>query len=241
VNSKGRSPIETIRPIFEKLAGQNEPITITRLIKGMCFTQEVEIVSVSHDFAVFQTSDIRLYASSEGHFILHSPLFSAPVTAHQVDSHISGCVFVLSDFTYLPNAYTERSQDRVQPKMPTYISVACGQKTISVDLVDLNASGIGVFAKKNLSKWANLGLFTSVNLEIHLRPGFEWDDLQGTIINFAPANHLLMKIGIQLHPNVSQSRLLESYMVQRKQEILEEIDRVFCQAMEPRKVEDQFF
>jgi hypothetical protein len=235
------APNDAIRSIIGRLARENIPVTITRHIKGLCFKQKVKIVSMCHDLVAFRAVDIRLFASGEGHVFLHSPQFPSPVRASQIDCDIRGSVFILSGFEYLDTPFIDRCQDRVLAPMPAYISITSNKRQIIADLVDINPCGIGVFVKKSYARMANLVPDACVSLDFRLPAKFAWKDLKGTIIYFTRASPLLAKVGIRLQPNPTQSCMLEGYLAYRRKEILEEIDRVFFRAMEPRKVEDLYF
>lgn len=228
--------------IIARLANQEVPLKLTRFYQGLLLSQEVRILSVFQDSAVLQAGDITLLSPSEEcYFQLHHPLLDRPVRARLHHCSFDNCTFVLSDFTYLSRGWEERSLDRVQPKIPTPVSLRCESLHIRANCIDINGKGIGVLAPKSLHLTAQIVPGKSILVDFPFSPTYRGKKIKGTVIYLSPVGHLLFRIGIQLCPDPRQGLLLESYVAQRKEEIIGELGRAFLRALEPRRVEDLYF
>jgi hypothetical protein len=232
---------DDVLAVLGLLAKQKTSLRLTKPFRGITLTQEVKILDVNQERAVFQVSDIKIFAALEGQVHLHSQVFSRPVTARLRDLSIGEGRFVLSDFAYIHGDWKERLHERVRPKNPTYISLQCKRKSLRVSLETISVNGMGVLACKVIVRDMKVQPPSNVRLDFKLPPDYNWIDLKGKIVRSHEIGRTLASAGIQLHPNAKQARSLETYIDQRKKEIVEELDQAYFAASQPRGVEWQYF
>ncbi len=227
---------------IERLAQQGSAFTLTRFYRGLLLSQEVRILTVLQNSATFRTYNVtRLAPSEEGCFQLHHPVLDRPVRACLRHCSFDNNTFVLSDFAYLSRKWKERSHDRVQPQIPTIISLRCELLRIHAICSDISVKGMGVLAQRSPRLAAQLVVGKGILIDSPFFLEYRGKRLKGTVVSLSPVGPLLVRIGIQVDPDSNQALRLERYVAQRKEEIMGELGRAYLRALEPRRVEDLFF
>jgi hypothetical protein len=239
--SAGQNPAAHILSTLADLAAKETQLSLTRLIKGIRFNHDVNIVAIYPDYAVMQTSDIKIYTTIEGNCHLHNQQFAKPVSACLIGRNLPRFLLVLANFSYLPNDWIDRYHDRVQPKVSTRIQLQAGRREIGATLVDVDMHGMGIFLRKSYMADSGITPGARVIIDLQLPPKYQWKKLAGIIVNIEPVGAHLTRAGIHLEPNPGQFKALERYLNYRKIEILDELNETYCRALEPRRVEDLFF
>jgi len=227
--------------VIQSLSRQNNVLRLTRSFKGLLISQDVYIVGIEPGGATFQASDSRLCATQEGYVNLHSRLFPRPVVAHMTEPNVGQGTFVLTDFAYIENQWTERRYERVHPKKPAHATLRWRRKAIRASMEDLSLNGMGLLAYKLLEKGAHFQPGSHVLLDLQLPPDYDWSALRGTVIYLNPVKCSLVRIGLRLHLNSREAYSLEKYIAGRKDEIIEELERAYFEARKPLGVERQYF
>ena len=228
--------------VLERLASQDIPLTLTRFFEGLLLKQDVHLMSVNQDTAVFQADDLKIIAAPGGRKIqLHHWAFARPIRARLHKLAIDACSFVLCDLAWGQTGWKERSRDRVQPKRPIYCTMSGEFGEVKAAIMDVDACGIGVLAKCKTGDETGLVEGARVQLDFAVPPKWKWQRLPGKVVNQAPVNLSLNRVGIQLQPKPGQARFLEQYTTRRKEEILGALEQAYLLMQEPRRVEDLYF
>jgi hypothetical protein len=227
--------------LIQSLSRQNTTLRLTRSFKGLLISQDVYIVGTDPGGATFQASDSRLCATQEGSVNLHSRLFPRPVVARMTEPNVDQGTFLLTDFAYIENQWTERRYERVHPKKPAHATMRWRRKAIRASVEDLSVNGIGLLAYKLLEKGTQFQSGSHVLLDLPLPPDYEWTALRGTVIYVDPVKCSLVRIGLRLHLSSNEASSLEKYVAGRKSEILEELELAYFEARKPRGVERLYF
>jgi len=232
---------DNVLNIIQSLSRQNTVLRLTRSFKGLLISQDVYIVGIEPGSATFQASDSRLCATQEGYVNLHSGSFPKPVVAHMTEPNVGQGTFVLTDFAYIENQWTERRFERVHPRKPAHVTLRWRRKAIRASMEDLSVNGMGLLAYKLLEKGTQFQPGSHVLLDLQLRPDYEWSALRGTVIYVDPVKCDLVRIGLRLHLNSREASSLEKYVAVRKNEIIEELELAYFEARKPRGVEGLYF
>jgi len=229
---------------LERLTNQSPPITLTTTFDGLLLKQDIQVLSVSQDTAQFQAGDLKIIAASGGGNIhLHHGDFSWPVRARLHTCDLPTSTFTLSDLSWAHTGWQERSQERVQPKTPTYVTVRSPAWTLAGAVLDVDAAGLGVLVKScgppgsGLRPGSRIQLDLAIQFPLH-PPGRPF---RGTLVHSEPIRAAFIRVGIRFQRNPQQVRFFKAYTSQRKKEILEEIDRAYFKSLGPRRVEDLYF
>jgi hypothetical protein len=226
---------------MESLLEQNQTLKLTRPFKGMLFTQELSFVSLEMDRALFNISRGRLVANPGDRIFLRSPsgteVYSARIL--ELDNYLGQ--LVLAEFKSLGRSWAARSHERVQPHQPTRVTLRCQHCFLPTFLENLSLAGVGLLAYKPVERGLEprIGQVVKVDFELPVARGRL--SLPGKLVNVSYPATCLAYIGVQIYPNVQQSRVMERYITNRKGEIIDEIDRVIKASFSPPSIQDMYF
>ena len=222
------------------MADQQTPLTLTRSYRGMLLDQEVRILAVYPSYAIFEACDIKAFVDVSGLIHLHSPLLERPIRARLVGRDLGQCRLMLSDFVFAPGEWRNRSEVRVQPRDPIYLTLHSGHQAVLASLHDIQASGIGVLASQVNIEMAGLKPRSPLHSSFQVG-GLVLRRLEGSVEYIKSVSTTVARIGIHLRPRKEQLHSLQRYIDRRQAEILQELDRTYFHSMGPRRVEELYF
>jgi hypothetical protein len=232
-------PIGTLSEAFTP--GQNlVNLKLTKTINGMELDQCVYILDICSDRVVAQATNLKMCASLEGTVYLHSPAFIMPVAAHLEAIDVRQGIFVLSHIAYLKDVWKFRSNERVHPKKPTYVSILIKRKYFRAYLASISRNGARLYVNKVIQT-TNVQPGSKILLDFELSPDCRWQSLRGTVVYIREMDKVSEKLGIQLFPIARETHSLERYIADRKREILEELQQAYIKACEPQGAERLYF
>lgn len=234
-------PIYDVMPIVELVAGEHQPIILTRTYKGITLHQDIRVLEVMPDRVVCQATDLRKCAGLKGTILLHGQRFIRPVMARLTDFSLSNGTFHLSNLAYVDSDWKERSHERVQPKNPTYLNVRCHHKIFRAYLENISLIGVGLLAEKRLDEEMHVRPCTNLLLDFQLEPRLEWSALKGRVVSKKSLGNQLTRLGIQIYPNVRESKLLWGYIARREEEIMRELNQAYLDAFKLPGPERAYF
>jgi hypothetical protein len=235
------SPMDDLLSLLHSLSLGNTVMRLTRSFRGLLISQDVYLVSVGSGGATFQASDSRLCATPEGLVNLHSRLFPRPLVARMTEADVRQGTFVLSDIAYIGSQWIERRSERVTPKGPAHVTMLWRRKAIRASLEDLSVKGMGLLAYKLLERGTHLQPGSHVLLDFELPNDYGWTAMRGIVVYVNQCSSSLVRIGLRLQPNDRDARSLESYVAQRKLEIVDELEQAYFKARGPVGVERLYF
>jgi hypothetical protein len=229
------------RAMLGMMARQNQPVQLSHPFRGMLLTQEVGLVSLGANDATFQARRSKLCAALGGRVFLHSKELNETIAARVLDLNVQMGRLSLGEFELTGRPWTERVDERVQPRQPVRVALRCEQHTLPTFLENISANGVGLLIYKPQASGLELEKGQPVKLEFDL-PGVRARlALSGRVANMIyPASHLAL-VGVQTFPSVEQARMVDRFIRSRLAEILDELDRVFAEALEPRSVKELYF
>jgi hypothetical protein len=227
--------------ILKTLQQQSTAIKMIQQFRGILLDQEVSILDVCPDSAVFQATNLKMCAVLEGLAYLRNRKFPRPLAGRVVDMSVRRGMIILSEFAFAETEWKERRQERVCQKNPTYVSLRCKRRVFRVPLENISVNGMGVLAYKIFERGATLEPGSMVRLDFRLSSGYNWADIRGKIIHLQSIDNSMARIGIRLYPNEKEARSLARYVALRKREIMEEMNRAYMKRIEPRTVDCLFF
>ena len=85
-----------VLPVLERLASLDIPLTLTRFFNGSLLKQDVHLMSVNQDTAVFRAEDLKIIAAPGGRKIqLHHWAFARPIRGRLHKLAFDACMFIL--------------------------------------------------------------------------------------------------------------------------------------------------
>jgi hypothetical protein len=239
--SKISSSFSEINTVINSLASQNPWLKLTKPYRGIILSEDVKIITVNEQRAVFQVFDSKICAALKGCVHLHSPSLPRTVRARIKDNCISKGMFALSDFAYLDSDWQNRLHERVQPKQPTYGFLKYEDFHFRAPMQNISVNGVGVLVSKTADNETELQPDSVIKLDFRVTPEYGWAALKGRIVYLIEVTKSLLRLGIHLQPDVQQGLKLEKYIINRKKEIMEELDQAFLAGITPMGAECQYF
>ncbi len=227
--------------LLQDLARQNVPLRMSRTFRGMLFTQDLALVSMGLDRALFKGARSRLAAGLGDRIYLHSPGLGEVLTARVLEMDVQLGRFMLGEFILTGRPWRERSQDRVQPRRPIRVILRCNEHSMSASLENISLIGVGLLAYKTAERGLEPreGCQVSVDFELPVMRGRI--SLPGRLVNVIYPGARLACLGVHTFPDMDQARVLERYVTHRKAEIVDELDSALNAAFEPRSVKELYF
>ena len=235
------SVTDDVLSVIRHLGQQNANLELTKSFKGMLVHQDVSILEVSSDGATFRPTNIEMYAALEHEVYLHSQLLPKPVIARLKSINLNKDMFVLSGFAYTDIEWKNRQHERVQPKHPTYVNLRWKGKLFRPYMENISIGGMGILAFKVFETGMRIQPGSKVQLDFQLSPDCNFTALKGAVIYVNTTGSFSVKIGIRLFPKAQETRLLEKYVTQRQQEIIEELNQAYWELSRPGGVEQLYF
>jgi hypothetical protein len=227
--------------ILRTLQQKSTAIKMFQQFRGILLDQEVSILDVCPDGAIFQATNLKMCAVLDGLTYLQNREFPKPLAGRVVDLSVRKGIVILSEFAFTKAEWRERKQERVCQRNPTYISLRCKRRAFRLPLENISVNGMGVLAYKIFERGATIKPGSMVRLDFQLSSGYNWADIKGKIIYLQSIDNSMARIGIRLYPNEKEARSLARYVALRKREIMEEMDHAYMKRIEPRSVDRLFF
>ena len=80
-----------------------------------------------------------------------------------------------------------------------------------------------------------------VSLNFFLGKDCQFTHMKGMLVYRQKVGQQLIKFGLHLYPDKVQKFVLQKFIIERRDEILDELDQVAIQTREPRRIENLFF
>lgn len=237
MSTENKSGLEVIQPF----ANGSTFFSIIATFKGIPVSQKIKLLSIEQDVAVFQSTDIKVFAPAVDTVSIQCDAVSGFINARLQEFNTHSRKFILTDFRFYPSPRVERSMDRVHPEAPTYVTIHSNRKVTQGCIEDVNSIGMSILSKNTPLA---LDIFTpgkDIKIEYRLPINNYKMILGGKVVYFYPIQHALTKIGVELHVTSQQAHYLNRYVNFRKQMILQEIEQSYFKACGPRRVEDLYF
>ena len=231
--------ITSIADAISTLPAPYPPVSLIKYHKGTTIKQQGNIVAIDPISATIQATQRQTFYILSGKIHIRSKTFPGAISAtiHPID--YSHGTFHLSDLSY--GGWQDRRSERVQPKYPTYIKMYYYRKTYHSLLQDISNEGMGILVSDLIHPDCKLHLGNIPRLEFQLTPEHAFVGLKGTIVYRVNVGPPLIKYGLQLLPNPIQTKLLQTYITQRYDEILYEREQEYIRMRDPFRVEYQCF
>jgi len=211
--------------VLTRLAEKKLPLYLSLPYKGMALPQELQILDI-------QEGQITIQAPNQGgnflagdFIFLHSQEITQTLVARLVEINLPTGRLRLSEVVYLDTPWKERSDMRVEPKDPIMVDVRSASMTYRACMENLSLNGAGLLAYKAIERGVPLEPQQRVLLDFELPQEHRRIVVGGVIANLHLLGDTLVRIGVHILPSVIKKRWLKRYILWRKNEILEELER----------------
>ena len=231
--------ITSVAEAISALPNPYPPVSLTKHYKGTTLKQQGHIVDINPVSATIQATQRMTFHILSGMIHLCSEVFPGAISANIRPVDYTQGTFHLSDLSY--GGWRDRKAERVQPKYPTFINMRLYRKTYRAYLEDICNEGMGILVNKNIDPDGRLRPGVKLLLEFRITPEHQFINLKGTILYRKNIDQGLIKYGLHLLPNTTQKTTLQTYITQRYDEILNELEQGYYRMRDPFRVENQCF
>ena len=211
--------------VLTRLAEKKLPLYLSLPYKGLALPQELQILDI-------QEGQVTIQAPHQGgsllvgdFIFLHSQEIMQTLAARLVEINLPTGQLRLSELVYLGTPWKERSNMRVEPKDPIMVDVRSASMTYRACMENLSLNGAGLLAYKAIERGVLLEPQQRVLLDFELPLEHRRIVIRGVIANLHLLGDTLVRVGVHIIPSVIKNRWLQRYILWRKNEILEELER----------------
>ncbi len=233
-------PQERTTAEIERLAACNHTITIAGTYKSLILTQPIRVLDILSDRVIFQAPENRLCFTLRGKVHLYSHDLPEAVTARLLELNMIVGKLALSDLAFSGQSWKERLCERIQPREPICVDMACNNNLARTHLENLSATGMRVMIYRTKDTGVCTDCDAPVRLSFQLPRDALKMDLRGKIIYSRQVRNLVIA-GIHFFPSRSQEKRLNQYILARKAEILDELEWALQKMLGPRQIQDLYF
>ena len=233
---------QSMNLVAEAIGALPDPYPPVRLItryKGTTLDQRGHIVDINPSSATIQASQRLTFHILLGMIHMRSQAFPGAISATIQPIDYNTGTFRLTDLSY--STWRDRKSERVQPKFPTHLIINYYRKTYRACLEDISNEGMGILVEKDIDPGGKLHPGAKLSLEFHLTSTQSITNLKGVIVYRKLVGQQLIKLGLQLTPNLAQKKTLQAYVFQRRDEIRHELEQEYIQICELFRVENLYF
>ena len=178
-----------VLPVLERLASLDIPLTLTRFFDGLLLKQDVHLMSVNQDTAVFRAEDLK---SLPRRAVARSSCTTGRLPGQSGRDCISSpSTPACLSFATLPGA-SQAGKNALgtafSRKGRPIARCPANSERLTAAIMDVDAYGIGVLAKSKTGGELGLVEGAPVQLDFTVSPKWKWQRLPGKIVNQAPVN-----------------------------------------------------
>jgi hypothetical protein len=215
--------------LLSRLAGKNVPLQVSLPYKGMAMAQDLHILDIQEGKITLQAPNQSVNFLAGDFIFLHSQEVGQTMAARLNEINFRAGVIKLSEVVYLGTPWKERSDTRVEPKDPIMVDVRSGSIAYRACIENLSLNGAGLLAYKVIEKGVPLEPQQRVLIDFELPPDHRRLVIRGVIANLHLLGDTLVRIGVHILPSLLKKGVLQRYIVSRRNEILEELDRNYLE------------
>lgn len=225
------------------LLSKDSVIEVEIPMRGLLVKESIVVSDCSRDQVEAQSSNISHFCTGTFNY----PLFikvkgsNKIVVGRLADLLVYNGRLRLNNFQVLDQVWIERQSERVQPKLPTFITLSIGKRKIRASLYDISKNGVSVFIDKLIEETNEDFLGSEVLLYMKIPPGKNLYKISAEVAQIRSISNELTRIGLKMHHNQTEDEALDKYLSERKREILDEVFTNFKEMLNFRQTKDQYF
>ncbi len=224
----------------KSLAFQRVPLNLVSTYKGVHFIERIEPIKIGVDSITFRAPRLQVCMTLRDPVYLYSRVLPETVRAKPQLINSNPQELRLSDFSFNGNLWFDRMEQRVQPDRPVEVMLKLNNRIYSATLRDISLHGAGLLLYIGDQPGFDVLVNTPVDLRFDLTPTTPMD-VHGQVVCRRRVGSTMMYLGVRIFPSEEQTRWLENYIVRRKLEILNELDDLINDQLEPQTAADLYF
>lgn len=223
---------------------RNESIVDVEIpVRGLLVKESVVVCNASKNQVEVQSSNISHFCTGTFNY----PLFLKVNQGNRIlmcrlsDLLVYSGKLFLSDFRFIDQAWINRQWDRVQPKLPLFVSVIKNNKKTKANLFDISQTGMCILIDKSAIEDEQDLIGSEYSVFAHFPPKDALCTINGRVVQSRPISENLLRLGLDIEMPKKESRIVAHYLTLRKKEILDELFLNFLELLNYRDIKDQYF
>lgn len=235
--------LEAASDEFTSIIQKERVVDVEIPIKGLLIKESVVVCDCSPDQVEVQSSNISHFCT--GNF--NHPVFiklnnsNKTLSCRLSDLLVYSGRLILNDFRLLDQSWIDRHSERVQPRLPIFVSLVNGKKTVKANLFDLSLSGMCILLDKNSIEEPENLLDSELQIILTLPNNKQACRITGTVVQCRPVGNNLLRFGMLITMSNKDRSIVAHYLSERKREILDELFLNFTGLLNYRETKDQYF
>ncbi len=218
-----------------------EKLTILIPYRALLLFREVRTIKIGKDHIILQLPDQQLCSTIHERVFLITSSTPRGMAAKVRDINFQKGIITLTDFNIFESPWCERKSERVEPNNPTSIVIYMAKHRIRGRLENLSLHGLGALLYTKNPPELPYKVGDILKTEINLGNAIPAMRIKTNLIAICPMGQYLTHLGLEMHLQGTQKKIISEYIISRKHDILSEIEHKTIHAMEPISSMDLYF
>lgn len=212
-------------------------------IKGLLLRESVVVCDCSPDQVEAQSSNISHFCTGNFNYPLFIKLnrTNKALSCRLSDLLVYSGKLILNDFRIMDQTWIDRQSDRVQPRLPIFVSVVNGKKTTKANLFDISLTGMCILFDKNNVEDPEKIMDSKLQILLTLPTSKTACKITGHVVQCRSIGNNLLRLGMNITMGNKDRAIVAHYLTERKREILDELFINFTGLLNYRETKDQYF
>lgn len=212
-------------------------------IKGLLLRESVVVCDCSPGQVEAQSSNISHFCTGNFNYPLFIKLnrTEKALSCRLSDLLVYSGRLILNDFRIMDQTWIDRQSDRVQPRLPIFVSLVNGKKTTRANLFDLSVTGMCILLDKNCVEDPDKILDSKLQILLTLPTCKTACKITGLVVQCRPISNNLLRLGMDITMSNKDRSIVAHYLTERKREILDELFLNFTGLLNYRETKDLYF
>jgi hypothetical protein len=207
-----------------------QPVLLLNMFRGVPISREARITIISQGYIVLDVDPLQAVCIAiEKRTYIQSDFLAVTVRAFPVTIDVPKHSIVLHRFAIAERTFNERLSLRVQPKEPIKVTVYKKDKPIPTSIADISSKGVGIYSFSTFTQ-EKIEFTRNEPVEIaFILPHNKLQvQLKGKVSNITrQQGTIFTRIGVQTLPDSATEKALDSYIKNRQNEIMGELQRTY--------------
>jgi hypothetical protein len=212
-------------------------------IKGLLIKESVVVSDCSPDQVEAQSSNISHFCTGNFNYPLFIKLnhTNKTLSCRLSDLLVYSGKLILNDFRIMDQTWIDRQSDRVQPRLPIFVSMVNDKKITKANLFDLSITGMCILLDKNVVEDTDSLLNSNLQILLTLPTCKTACKITGKVMQCRNVGINLLRVGLNITMSNKDRSIVAHYLSERKREILDELFLNFTGLLNYRETKDQYF
>jgi hypothetical protein len=218
-----------------------EKLIILIPYKALLLNREVRTIKIGKDHIILQVPDHQFCSTIHERVLLVTSSTPHGIVAKVREINFQKGMITLTDFNLLGSPWYDRKSERVEPNSPTSIVMSVAKHRIRGRLENLSLHGLGVLLYTKNPPQFPYKIGDTLKAEIDLGKAIPALKMRTNLVTTFPVGQYLTHLGLEIHPQGIQKKIISEYIISRKHDILSEIEHKTIHALEPISSMDLYF